>query len=654
MQTKPDILSILNSNQHQPMMPQSIRDSIANDSSSMISTMTRAGVDVNRITKSERKIYNDWLSVGKKEADDKRIKTYAQMINVCNGYRFFLGDHSRYTINQIIVARFMFLREYNALELLTLKDDIGEDNNDARVNSIRYQSYMYNLSLYGLTPDQIIDLLQSNPATKNKMRDKDIQTLMNDIRDDGFINGHDADEMAMMGLLSTLENTAFNVESVKKSFIKVLEGNLNTLLNVDSYKKLGGLQALSKAIERYYETYHGFERCSIVDRGIATIVYALMVLQAPWQAIMASCFMEWIETLADTETEKLNFITVAEKKEVQHELNLDSAVDAILNGKMPKKVEEYIELYESIVVFSGLVNRYSDSTSLINIDLRSHSSLNHIRKNIGASFNNEEWNAMTLEDQCFVIVQIILINNIRMASDAQKKWMPKDVEEFVGYAPDVDFSKKSPSKSKKKKSKTDRATKTMECLEKELTKVKEDKESMLSEIESLKRQLKNAKNEAKQLRAKTHELDKVIENAQNELHENDLKSEEREELNRLREYAFNISDNGQEVSESSSVPEAINEDVIRDAGEIVILGGHTTLCRKIVDKYPNVRWIDGRKRVPFDMIKNASHVFFLFDFMSHGTYYEGCKLCTANHVPFDYIQGTNLQRAEHQMIQALA
>ena len=161
---------------------------------------------------------------------------------------------------------------------------------------------------------------------------------------------------------------------------------------------------------------------------------------------------------------------------------------------------------------------------------------------------------------------------------------------------------------------------------------------MLSEIESLKRQLKNAKNEAKQLRAKTHELDKVIENAQNELHENDLNSEEREELNRLREYAFSISDNGQEASESSSVPETINEDIIRDAGEIVILGGHTTLCRKIVGKYPNVRWIDGRKRVPFDMIKNASHVFFLFDFMSHGTYYEGCKLCTANHVPFDYIQ----------------
>ena len=47
-----------------------------------------------------------------------------------------------------------------------------------------------------------------------------------------------------------------------------------------------------------------------------------------------------------------------------------------------------------------------------------------------------------------------------------------------------------------------------------------------------------------------------------------MKSEEREELNRLREYAFSISDNGQEVSESSSVPEAINEDVIRDAGEI--------------------------------------------------------------------------------------
>ena len=369
---------------------------------------------------------------------------------------------------------------------------------------------------------------------------------------------------------------------------------------------------------------------------------------------MASCFMEWIETLADTETEKLNFITVAEKKEVQHELNLDSAVDAILNGKMPKKVEEYLELYESIVVFSGLVNCYSDSTSLINIDLRSHSSLNHIRKNIGASFTNEEWNALTLEDQCFVIVQIILINNIRMASDAQKKWMPKDVEGFVGYAPDVDFSMKSPSKSKKKKNKTDRATKTMEHLEKDLAKAKEDKESMLSEIESLKRQLKNAKNEAKQFRAKTHELDKVIENAQNELHENDLKSEEREELNRLREYAFSISDNGQEASEVSSTSESIDEDVIRNAGEIVILGGHTTLCRKIVDKYPNVRWIDGRKRVPFDMIKNASHVFFLFDFMSHGTYYEGCKLCTANQVPFDYIQGTNLQRAEHQMIQALS
>ena len=167
----------------------------------------------------------------------------------------------------------------------------------------------------------------------------------------------------------------------------------------------------------------------------------------------------------------------------------------------------------------------------------------------------------------------------------------------------------------------------------------------------MKRQLKNAKDEAKQLRIKTHEQDKAIEEAQIELHKDDLKSEEREELNRLREYAFSISDNEQKTEVMS---DSIDEELIRNAGEIVILGGHTTLCRKIVDKYSNVRWIDGRKRVPFDMIKNVSHVFFLFDFMSHGTYYEGCKLCTANHVPFDYIQGTNLQRAEHQMIQALS
>lgn len=54
-------------------------------------------------------------------------------------------------------------------------------------------------------------------------------------------------------------------------------------------------------MERYFAVYGTFDKMNVEDLGIIAITYALMVLQAPWQAVMSSCYIEWIENLSDVE-----------------------------------------------------------------------------------------------------------------------------------------------------------------------------------------------------------------------------------------------------------------------------------------------------------------------------------------------------------------
>ena len=653
MQTKPNIFtkldpSMFNSNTSQSPSP---LVSIMTEKKNLIDNMEDIGRISKRISAQDRKVYNEWISI-QPDSDEKRLEKYTKLIAVYNDFFDFVNKRPRSDIHQILYTHYLFSRNTSTLDLFL---DTDKDKEEAtETYSLRYQTYYYRLFLTGIQIDQIMALLKNNPSTKEWVEERSVQDIMNEARKSGSYNGHEPTELSFIALLSALDKAAFYTSSVKKDYIRLLENNLNALLKVDSYKKLGGLQTLSRTMERYFAVYGTFDKMNVEDLGIIAITYALMVLQAPWQAVMSSCYIEWIENLSDVEGDKLILHSTILKvtKDDMAGYEIDDVVDALLEERYSEAVGLQFAVYETCMVSTGLSGFVTDTTQMIHIYLSQPFYVNYIRKTIVGMYELEEWEKMDFDEKCVLVSQLVFFSAIKVSINAQRHWMPRNVMEYIGYAPEIDFSKKKKNgKNSQKKSSQAQNNKKLEKAEKDLASVKSQNKSLNEEIESLKRQLKNTKDEAKQLRIKTHEQDKAIEEAQIELHKDDLKSEEREELNRLREYAFSISDNEQKTEVMS---DSIDEELIRNAGEIVILGGHTTLCRKIVDKYSNIRWIDGRKRVPFDMIKNASHVFFLFDFMSHGTYYEGCKLCTANHVPFDYIQGTNLQRAEHQMIQALS
>lgn len=647
-QNKHNILSILANPENNLLNSNPLFD---DDNRTTMYDALKANHGTKNLTQGERKIFQDWFSTGNKEHDDTKLEFYKHLVAVCNGYNEFIGSKKRNDACSLLYSRHIFTCSYAPSEVASM---ITDDN--ARVNEInfRYQQYFYNLFLYGISTRQLLDILRANPSTKKVVMNGQCATLWENIKKGQIINGYSPLEIAYISLLMDLDDIIYKTPSVKREVIKTLENNLNQTLHIDSYKKFGGLQVLSKVMERYYAEYGSFEKLSAIDRTVVVICFELMMLTAPWQAVIGSCYMDWVENCADIESEKSDFIAISrsndesDKKEIV-KYRIDEIIDKLLSDECPECIQDYLGMYESIITYFGLTDYNSDTDSIFSTFLQHSEYVTNIKEIVYHTFDIDEWNKLSLERRCFVVTIIAISICLKVSVSKEAEFIPDTLESFIGYSPEITFEKKTSVSSKKAKKKQE--NKELHTLKKEVESVKNQNESLIAEIESLKKQLKNSKDENKSLRSENHEINQTLNSIKSESEKDSLSEEERNELNRLREYVFEaVQIQESETSQSTSESD---ENIIRNAGNLVILGGHTTLCRKIVDKYPNVKWIDGRKRFPFDLVKQADHVFFLFDFLSHGTYYEGCKICTQRSIPFSYIQGTNLERAEEQIIKGL-
>ena len=79
---------------------------------------------------------------------------------------------------------------------------------------------------------------------------------------------------------------------------------------------------------------------------------------------------------------------------------------------------------------------------------------------------------------------------------------------------------------------------------------------------------------------------------------------------------------------------------------IIMIGGHIALRNKMKQKYPSIKVLSQSSHISDAVLLNADHVFMFHKFMTHDMYNRAISVLTRNHIPWDYIPYTNLEKSE--------
>lgn len=123
------------------------------------------------------------------------------------------------------------------------------------------------------------------------------------------------------------------------------------------------------------------------------------------------------------------------------------------------------------------------------------------------------------------------------------------------------------------------------------------------------------------------------------------------ELERLRNFFFeqNI---GADESDVQAVESCKQEEIAKY--KIITVGGHEQLRKNIKDAYPSIMVLDGTlKSQDFHIVENADYVFILTQHMSHAVYYNLMKQLDRYHIPFAYLNKTNVALLANEMLESL-
>ncbi|OPJ61907.1 hypothetical protein [Clostridium oryzae] len=150
--------------------------------------------------------------------------------------------------------------------------------------------------------------------------------------------------------------------------------------------------------------------------------------------------------------------------------------------------------------------------------------------------------------------------------------------------------------------------------------------------------IKAYKNEVAKLEARIKELEQAIENER----------QYRIELNELREYAFQKND--EYIPKKSQ----IDIQMYLQKFSIIIIGGPKEWRRKIREKYPYLKTLNGfNENFELRILNNADYIFFYTGFMSHATYNRAINFVRNRQVNFGYIGKTNIELAEQEIAEQL-
>ncbi|MGM9948180.1 DUF2325 domain-containing protein [Floccifex sp.] len=439
---------------------------------------------------------------------------------------------------------------------------------------------------------------------------KDVLESINDeIIEIGWTHGYTPMDCYYTMRQKALLKVVFQDSLIRKQFIKECEKELSELLGVKNYKIIG-LKTLSRFMEKVWKR-DKFDSFTKVDHRIAIHVFLLMCLLEPLTISLYSCYFSFIlEKMLDIEREENQDYRASLYFKNGSYVNMDAII---------KYIEESDEEWESLKIFHIAIdsekNRDCYLNSMFSLCQQIQNNREEIEFNINIGYKKNEWKKKSLKEQAEIVIALNLHYRWIREVDSYRDWYDGQIQEIK-----IVENKQEVIENKE------------EVVVREVDSVKE-----------LKRQIQFLNQKNRELKKENYALkNQNIENVES----NSLTNEEKDELNHLRQFVF-------QVSQEENQMQDLSKDWIGSVDSIVIVGGHSTLQRKLMSKYNNIFCIDGRKRVSFDVIENADIVFFLFDFLSHSSYYQGVNACQASHVPFGYIQGTNLERAEQQMIETI-
>ena len=128
-------------------------------------------------------------------------------------------------------------------------------------------------------------------------------------------------------------------------------------------------------------------------------------------------------------------------------------------------------------------------------------------------------------------------------------------------------------------------------------------------------------------------------------------STDREELVKLREYLYHLTE---EDLDKTEVSQKMMEQEI-SGKRIAIVGGHDNWAGYLRERFP--QWVFVKPGIsntlPEQAVLNTEYVFFFTDTLSHGTYNKFVKTVRNHKIPFGYLHGTNIPMTVRQIYEAV-
>ena len=167
----------------------------------------------------------------------------------------------------------------------------------------------------------------------------------------------------------------------------------------------------------------------------------------------------------------------------------------------------------------------------------------------------------------------------------------------------------------------------------------DNEKKYLQEINDLKAELKLKQRNMEDLKLRYLEAKETI--RQNKLDEESW-SADREELIRLREYVYSITEEDI-VTDTVSIQEM--EKSLKKK-RIIIVGGHDNWVGYLKEKFPDWTYVKPSVSGTFSEkpAVNAEYLFFFTDTISHGSFNKYMNLVRRYAIPYSYLHGTNIER----------
>lgn len=241
----------------------------------------------------------------------------------------------------------------------------------------------------------------------------------------------------------------------------------------------------------------------------------------------------------------------------------------------------------------------------------------------------DEFKKLDFKEQLNKIANLCYINNLVTTIIDQGKYMPKkdqvEQDEYISSLKDTI--------GKKEKIIKDQKNQIKRLSKQTMTPVKKNQDTKLleQELDYYRQEISTLK---KQLNSKEQKITKLKKNQQ--------------ELYKLRELVFKMEN---QSIENNNLPIDLNE-VIKNK-DIVIIGGHINLRKKLREKYPSLILFSKQNAINEAVLKRADHVFIYYNFMTHDMYNRAVSVLSRNNIAWDYIPYTNLEKSEQLIYQIL-